>query len=130
MENKNLFVIAIALLCGFSTNSSAQSAGNLPGFSANAFQSPVGYYSSDRPVSVAVGDFNKDGKLDLAVANYYGSYEGGRVSILFGNGDGSFRPPVSYSSGGLSVFVATADLNKDGILDLVVANQNSANVSV
>ena len=118
------------LLCALAANSPGQTVGATVNFSVNGFQAPLTSYSSDRPVSVAVGDFNRDGKMDIAVANYYGSDSGGRLSILFGNGDGTFKPPVSYYSGGLAVSVAVGDFNKDGVPDLVVANQNSADVSV
>jgi hypothetical protein len=61
---------------------------------------------------------NGDGKPDLVVANF-----GGTVGVLLGNGDGTFRAPVSYSSGGLEAFsVAIADLRGNGHMDLVVAN--------
>jgi hypothetical protein len=73
---------------------------------------------------VAVGDFNGDGVPDLAVADY-----GGGVSVLLGNGDGSFQAPVSYLVGTASTSVAVADFNGDGIPDLAVVNQ-SGGVSV
>src|SRR5262249_36734619 len=66
--------------------------------------------------SVAVGDFRRIGLLDLAVANY----QSGNVSILLGNGDGTFQPPVNYSAGPNPVSVAVGDFNRDGRLDLVV----------
>ena len=50
------------------------------------FQAHVDYGAVAYPYSVAVGDFNGDGKLDLATANGYG------VSVLLGNGDGTFQP--------------------------------------
>ena len=79
------------------------------------------------PLGVAVGDFNRDGKLDLAVTN-----EGDNtVGVLLGNGDGTFRAAVSYGTGGDSPYaVAVGDLNRDGNLDLVVTNRYSNNVSV
>src|SRR5258708_4752859 len=67
------------------------------------------------PVSVAVGDFNGDGKPDLAVA-------GGVVSVLLGNGDGSFQAPVNYAAGSRPISVAVGDFNGDGKPDLAVAN--------
>lgn len=122
--------IAAALMGGFPSISRAQTVGTIAGFPTDGFHPAAEYYANDQPVSIAVGDFNKDGKLDVAIANYYGSNEGGRVSILLGNGDGTFGPPTTYYSGGLSIAVATADFNKDGNLDLVVVNQNSADVSI
>jgi hypothetical protein len=65
---------------------------------------------------VAVADFNRDGILDLAVANY-GS---GTVSILLGNGDGSFSTALNYLAGPGPSWVAVGDLNRDGLPDLAV----------
>jgi len=71
------------------------------------------------PFSVAVGDFNRDGKQDVVVANRSGPVG---IAVLLGNGDGTLLPPVNYSAGQFPIGVATADLNHDGILDLVVAS--------
>jgi hypothetical protein len=79
------------------------------------------------PVSVAVGDFNGDGKLDLAVVN---NLNNGTVSILIGNGDGTFGTATSFAVGEAPFSVATGDFNRDGKLDLAVANQNTNNVSI
>jgi hypothetical protein len=69
------------------------------------------------PSSIATSDVNADGKLDLVVAN-----AGGTVSVLLGNGDGTFRSAVSYNAGTSPLGVAVGDFNGDGKLDLVVAN--------
>ncbi len=83
-----------------------------------------------RPFSVAIGDLNADGKLDLAVANI-DSYGGpGTVSVLLGNGDGSFGSKTDYGTGISPNSVAIGDLNGDGRPDLAVANLNSNTVSV
>jgi hypothetical protein len=81
------------------------------------------------PDSVAVGDFNGDGKLDLALSNYNVA-RGNSVAVLLGRGDGTFRKYVSYLTGSAPEYVATADLNGDGILDLVTANELAGTVSV
>ena len=76
-------------------------------------------------LSVAVGDFNGDGKADLVVANECpdSNCNAGAVSVLLGNGDGTFQAPQTYSSGGSEAYaVAVADVNKDGKADLIVAN--------
>jgi hypothetical protein len=89
------------------------------------FQSAVPYAVGNVPVSLTVGDFNNDGKMDLAVANQCGSggcTEAGDVTVLLGNGDGSFQPAGSYPVGFSPSSVAIGDLNGDKNLDLVVAN--------
>jgi hypothetical protein len=91
-----------------------------------SFQAARTFAAGLGPRSVAVGDFNGDGHLDLAVANYSGS----NVSVLLGSGDGSFRPGVSYATGSRPVSVAVGDFNGDGHLDLAVANYSGDSVSV
>jgi hypothetical protein len=79
------------------------------------------------PWSVATGDFNNDGKLDLAVANFASS----GVAIRLGDGTGGFGAANIYSSGGSGPsFLALGDFNNDGKLDLAVTNLNSNNVAI
>jgi hypothetical protein len=97
------------------------------------FLPAVTYSSGGYPYSVVVADVNVDGKRDLVVANYCsGSCGGdGSVSVLLGNGDGTFQPAVTYDSGGPDTYsVAIADVNGDGKPDLVVANFGSNTVGV
>jgi hypothetical protein len=94
------------------------------------FGSPVSYDSGGYyPHSVAVGDLNGDGHLDIVVVNTFPSFysnSNGVVAVLMGNGDGTFQAPVLYESGGFSaVSIALGDVNGDGIPDLVVANQGT-----
>ncbi|HEX9112676.1 MAG TPA: FG-GAP-like repeat-containing protein [Terriglobales bacterium] len=95
------------------------------GFKAAVSYNAGGYGAA---FAVAVGDFNGDGHPDLVVANLCESsdpcggyiYSGG-VSVLLGNGDGSFQTAVTYASGqALAVSVAVGDVNGDGHLDVVV----------
>jgi hypothetical protein len=100
----------------------------LLGYGNGAFQTAVNYTVGSFPASVAIGDFNADGKLDLAVAN--NGPGANNVSVLLGKGDGTFQPAVNYAAGSLPLSVAVADINEDGMADLVVANDSSNNVSV
>jgi hypothetical protein len=75
---------------------------------------------------VAVADVNGDGKADLLVTNQGSN----TVSVLLGNGNGSFKAAKNFAVGTAPLGVAAGDVNGDGILDLVVANDGSGNVSV
>jgi hypothetical protein len=95
------------------------------------FQAAVPYAVASAPVGVTVGNFNGDGKPDLAVANYHRQTDGS-ISILLGNGDGTFQPAVDYAVGGdiSAIFVEEDDFNRDGRTDLVSTNWISGTVSI
>jgi hypothetical protein len=93
---------------------------------SGTFQGMVRYSAGNVPVSVAVGDFNGDGKLDLAVANNISD----NVSVLLGNGNGTFQNANNYDVGRTPYSVAVGDFNRDGKPDLAVANQGDSTVSV
>jgi hypothetical protein len=90
------------------------------------FETRIDYDAGDFPRSVAIGDLNVDGYPDLAVANDFSN----NVSVLLGNGDGSFQNAGNYAAGAGPRSVAIGDLNVDGYPDLAVANGGSDNVSV
>jgi hypothetical protein len=92
----------------------------LMGNGDGTFQAPVSYAVGTQPDSVAVGDFNRDGKLDLAVI----SVASATVSILVGNGNGTFRPAQFYSAGSFADAVAVGDFNGDGKPDLAISNSS------
>ncbi|MCU1303549.1 MAG: hypothetical protein JWQ87_3833 [Candidatus Sulfotelmatobacter sp.] len=79
------------------------------------------------PNSAAMGDFNRDGKLDLAIVNYLPS---GSVIILLGNGDGTFAVGASYPVAIQPLNLATSSFRHNGILDLVVGDTGSDNVYI
>ena len=68
---------------------------------------------------MALADVNGDGKPDLVVANSYGA---DTVSVLLGNGNGTFQAQQTFATGSDPVSVAVGDVNGDGKPDLVVAN--------
>jgi VCBS repeat protein/ASPM-SPD-2-Hydin domain-containing protein len=88
------------------------------------------YAVGNSPVAIVAADFNGDHIMDLAVANELGRGVGQCLSILIGNGDGTFKPAVNYPGGPAPRGIAIGDFNNDGILDLVVANNLGNNVSI
>ena len=77
------------------------------------FQSEQDTGSSHNVQSLAIADFNGDGRLDAAAADY--QFVGTRqVEILLGNGDGTFQHRSIYTIGYWATCVTAADLNKDG----------------
>jgi hypothetical protein len=70
---------------------------------------------SPGPVAIAVGDFNRDGAPDLAVAN-----RSATVTVRLGKGDGRFGGPHAFRVAAGSLALAVADLNRDGRPDLIV----------
>ena len=99
-----------------------------------SFQPARSFAAGAGPNSVAVGDFNGDGQLDLAVANLGDCNDSpcndSTVSVLLGNGDGSFQAARNLAVGSYPISVAVGDFNRDGLLDLAVSNFYSDNVSV
>jgi hypothetical protein len=84
---------------------------------------PAVSYSAVRPYLAALGDFNGDGKTDMVTASeiFQSSYGILSVSVLLGNGDGTFQAPLSFTPNGPVTFLGVVDFNGDGIADLCVA---------
>jgi hypothetical protein len=89
--------------------------------SDGSFQTSARHGVDNFPSSMAVGDFNSDGKADLAVTNDENS-----VSVLLGNGDGTFQPSIDYARGQGHLAPVVADLNLDGAPDLAFITRGNA----
>ena len=117
--------------CVNSSDCSNGSVSVLLGNGDGTLQAPVTYSSAgENAQSVTVADVNGDGKPDLLVGNVCsdGNCSNGSLSVLLGNGDGTFQPAVSYNSGGAGTLsLSTGDVNGDGKLDVVLANNCVSN---
>jgi hypothetical protein len=120
VSNYNSGTVSVLLGNG---NGTLQAALN---FSAGSFTHGGG------PRAIAEGDVNGDGKSDLVVANVLaaGSTKSGTLTVLLGNGDGTFQAPVNYNAQRNPWDVVLADFNGDGKLDAAVANKSSSTVTV
>src|SRR5437899_2425683 len=121
----------LAVANGGTNRTPAGTVSILLGKGDGTFGAAQSYAIGNNPTAVAVGDFDGDGHLDLAVTNggSYPNYQGS-VSVLLGKGDGTFGVAKSYATGSYSVAVAVGDFNGDRLPDLAVANSDSGTVTV
>lgn len=86
------------------------------------------FAAGNGPRSVAVADVNGDGKPDLAVTNF----GGGDVTLLLGNGDGSFTPATGspFAVGPNPYYLGVGDFNNDGFEDLAIPNSGTSNLTI
>ena len=91
------------------------------------FQPPTKYAQSQTSDyrSIAIGDFNRDGNLDLVITNH-----DQQVIVLLGNGDGTFQPQVTYPTGRGIGNIVIGDVNGDGFQDLAVADNADNQVTL
>jgi hypothetical protein len=112
-------------LLNITANSSKIGATSLSG-TGFQFAAPTANNTGVQPTSMTVADFNGDGFPDLVTADLSDD----TVSVLLGNGDGSFRPALRFQTGQSPASVCVSDFNGDGILDLAVANVQDSTVSI
>jgi hypothetical protein len=116
--------LAVASVCSSAANLGVASV--LLGNGDGTFKAPTHNNVGYCPNSLSIADYNGDGKLDVAVTNgglAYGNYYYGTVSLLFGNGDGSFQSEVTTPVPA-PLFITSADVNQDGAPDLLVLDSN------
>jgi hypothetical protein len=90
-------------------------------------QAPVNYAAGSWPGFVVLADFNKDGHLDVAVANRAIGTPG-QVLIFLGNGDGTLQAPTTYGPYVDAFSMAVDDFNRDGALDVAIADVASGSL--
>lgn len=123
--------IVVANTCAAGTfcdgNSNTGSVAVLLGNGDGTFQ-PAKVYSSGSQQSryLALGDFNRDGKIDAVVADGCGGCGLKNFSVLLGDGQGGFQSPQTYNLGAEPVGITAGDVNGDGKLDLVMGLQGAA----
>ena len=95
------------------------------GDGSGGFGAPLVIPVGVSPFSVASADFNRDDRRDLAVANRGTTFPLGSssITVLLGNGDGTFTGPTSFAAGAGARDLAVGDVNRDGNEDLAVANE-------
>ncbi len=112
------------------TNYDESTVSVLLGDGDGSFQPAPSLPVAQGPYGLAVADVSGDGVPDLVVASYYGNPSGGTVSVLLGDGDGSFPVQNTFPVGQKASSVAVADLNGDGAPDLAVTDYGDDMVGV
>jgi hypothetical protein len=129
MHQRKTFLgtLVILAICLSGAQLTAQAkAGKAPQVPPVNFAAPVNYTVGSLPFANSVGDFNGDHILDIAVCNYNSN----NVSVLLGNGDGTFKAAVNYAVGTEPSAITVADLNHDGYPDIAVADEIGKTIAV
>ncbi|TXI68435.1 MAG: hypothetical protein E6Q41_04105, partial [Cyclobacteriaceae bacterium] len=112
------------------TNKNSNTVSVLLANGTGGFNLKTDYVTGSTPYYLAIGDLNGDGKPDLIVTNDNPSLPPNYISVLLGNGDGTFASKTDFLVGVSPQSLALGDLNLDGKLDVIVANSNETTVSV
>ncbi len=110
-------------------NATDNTVGVLLGNGAGALQTMVTYPTDVAPTGLALGDVNNDGKIDIVVSTSSGAISPSVVSVLLGNGDGTFAAKSSVATGKYPSNVALADMDGDGKLDILTACAGDSTIS-
>ncbi|AET66132.1 cell wall-binding protein [Desulfosporosinus orientis DSM 765] len=98
---------------------------------AGTFNDGASFWCGDDPIGIVAADFNNNGTVDLAVANFDTMFDfAGNISIFQGSGDGDFNQTGNLTVNDGPVGIVAADFNSDGTSDLAVANRYRNNVSL
>ena len=122
--------LVVGTLAGYCSQY-ASSVSVLLGAGNGTFQAPITTVTGNKITSLAIADFNLDGKQDVAISN--GGWND--ISVLLGNGDGTLQAPMQYHIScstviGCSGELAVGDFDGNGSPDLVVADEHSGNLSL
>jgi hypothetical protein len=108
--------------------SSAPKVSVLLGNGDGTFQPRMDYDAGAGAFRGGLADVNGDGKLDLVTTTWYAHKN--QFFVLLGNGDATFQKPRAFTAGSYPLGTTFGDFNGDGILDIVIANQGSAVISL
>jgi hypothetical protein len=115
--------LAVSNYSSLADKNGSSSIGILLGYGDGTFQKEVTYTTGPHPYGIAVGDLNGDGHPDLVVANRDPFNYDPSISVLLGNGDGTFQNAVNDQTDGGGLSVALGDFNGDGNLDIAVGTE-------